>query len=49
MFKFERLDVWRFSLSLELYRKIAASTRQLQRRDQLFLTDQIKRRAGSGK
>ena len=43
MFKFERLDVWRFSL--EMYRKIAASTRQLQRRDQSFLTDQIKRAA----
>lgn len=41
MFKFEHLDAWK--VSLELYRKIASNTRALNRRDQLFLADQIRR------
>ena len=41
MFKFERLDAWK--VSLELYRKIAAVTRRLHRRDQQFLAEQIMR------
>ncbi|MGD0266830.1 MAG: four helix bundle protein [Candidatus Methylomirabilota bacterium] len=41
MFKFEKLDVWK--VSLELYRKVAAATRRLQRRDQQFLAEQIMR------
>jgi four helix bundle protein len=43
MFKFEHLDVWKNSL--ELYRRIAAATRRLNRRDQLFLVEQIRRAA----
>ena len=41
MFKFERLDAWK--VSLELYRKIAAATRRLHRRDRQFLAEQIMR------
>lgn len=41
MFKFEKLDVWK--VSLELYRKIAAASRSLRRRDQQFLAEQILR------
>ncbi len=41
MFKFERLDAWK--LSLELYRKIAAATKRLTRRDQQFLMEQVLR------
>jgi four helix bundle protein len=40
MFKFEKLDAWK--VSLELYRTIAAVTKQF-RRDQQFLVDQIMR------
>ncbi|MBI4735477.1 MAG: four helix bundle protein [candidate division NC10 bacterium] len=43
MFKFEKLDVWK--VSLELYRKIAAATKRLSRRDQQFLAEQIMRAA----
>lgn len=43
MFKFERLDVWRFSL--ELYRKIVTTTGRLRRPDQVVLGDQIRRAA----
>jgi len=43
MFKFERLDVWR--TSLDLYRKIAATTARLGRQDQWTLGDQIRRAA----
>jgi len=43
MFKFERLDVWKNSL--ELYRKIAAATKPLTRKDQWFLVEQILRAA----
>jgi four helix bundle protein len=43
MFKFERLDVWKFAL--ELYRKIAATTARLGRQDQWSLGDQIRRAA----
>jgi four helix bundle protein len=41
MFKFENLDAWK--VSLELYRKIAAASRSLKRRDQQFLAEQIMR------
>lgn len=41
MFKFENLDACK--VSLELYRKVAAATRHLQRRDQQFLAEQIMR------
>jgi len=43
MFKFEQLDVWK--LSLGVYRRVSAATRELRRRDQSFLVDQIKRAA----
>ena len=41
MFKFEKLDAWK--VSLELYRKTAAATRRLHRRDQRFLAEQVMR------
>ena len=43
MFKFERLEVWK--LALDVYRGVAAATRQLRGRDHSFLVDQIKRAA----
>jgi len=43
MFKFEQLQVWK--LALDVYRGVAAATRQLRGRDQSFLVDQIKRAA----
>jgi len=41
MFKFEHLDVWK--VSLELYRKVAAETERLSRRNEAFLSEQIRR------
>ena len=43
MFKFEHLDAWK--VTLELHGKVAAATRRLRQRDQVFLADQIGRAA----
>jgi four helix bundle protein len=41
MFKFEHLEIWK--VSLELYRKVAAEAERLSRRNEVFLSEQIKR------
>jgi four helix bundle protein len=43
MFKFENLDAWK--VSLELFRKIVECTDRLTSRNQLFLSEQIRRAA----
>ena len=41
MFKFENLDAWK--VSLELFRKIVGCTDRLRSRNQLYLSEQIRR------
>jgi four helix bundle protein len=43
MFKFENLDAWK--VSLELFRKIVGCTDRLRSRNQIFLSEQIRRAA----
>jgi four helix bundle protein len=43
VFKFENLDVWR--VSLDLFRKVVASTEKLTTRNRMFLSEQARRAA----
>jgi four helix bundle protein len=43
MFKFEKLDAWK--VSVELFRKVVSYTGRLTNRNQIFLSEQIRRAA----